>query len=180
VAVGGAHRVAVAVLAGAVGALALLNWYLARMPIDISPIAPEADQAAAPRKDGFDLATGLDRKPAAQFSETVSRPLFDPNRRPVQRDRARADDADAAPGDMRLVGVMTSPNQPARALIRMANETTGTWITEGEQFNGWRLRQVNPRSVVVESQGRLRELTLSIARRPREDAAPTDPTAKAR
>jgi type II secretory pathway component PulC len=180
VAVGRERRAAVAVLAGAVAGLGLLNWHLARMPIDISPIAPEADRAAAPRKDGFDLATKLDRTPAAQFTETVSRPLFNPSRRPVQRDQARTDDAGAAPGDMRLAGVMTSPNQPARALIRMANEATGTWITEGEDFNGWRLREVNARSVVVESQGRSRELTLSTSRRPREDAAAPDPAGKSR
>ena len=174
------RRLVVAVLAGAVAVLALLNWYLAHTSIDISPIAPEADPAAGARKDGFELATVLDRKSAAQFPEMVSRPVFNPNRRPVQRDRARADDSGAGPADMRLVGVMKLPDQPARALIRMANEATGKWITEGEQNNGWKLREVSARSVVVEAGGRSHELTLSSARRPRDDSSAPDPRGKAR
>lgn len=176
----GSRKPMIGVLAGAVAVLVLLNWHLAQSPIDISPIAPEADRAAGPRKDGLDLATALDRKSAAQFSETVSRPVFHPNRRPVQRDQSRAEDSGAGPGDMRLVGVMKSPDQPARALIRMTNEATGKWIAEGEEFNGWKLREVNARSVVVEAGGRSHELTFASGRRPREDSAAPDPSGKAR
>ena len=42
----------------------------------------------------------------------------------------------------------------------MASESTGKWIAEGEQFDGWKLRQVKERSVIVESGGRSHELTL--------------------
>lgn len=167
-------------LAGAVALLALVNWHLTRSPIDTSPMMPQAGPAAEAPKTGVNLSTALDGKPAAQFSETVNRPVFHPNRRPVQRDASRGDEPDVGPGDMRLVGVMRSPNQPARALIRMANEATGKWIAEGEQINGWKLLEVHARSVVVEAGGRSHELTLSSARREREAPAGPDPTSKAR
>jgi len=166
---GDSSRRMVAVLGLAVGALALLNWHLAQSPVDITPIAPEASKVEGPRTHDSALLTPLDKKPIFAFRETVSRPVFVPDRKPVQRDQAPAKEV-AGPGSMRLVGVMKLGDQPGRALIRMASEPTGKWIVEGEQFDGWKLREVTVRSVIVESGGRSHELTLQSVRQPTDES----------
>lgn len=157
-------------LAGAIGLLVLLNSYLVQSPIDISPVAPSTDKTAAQRPGDGETATPLDNKTAEQFQETVGRPLFNPGRRPVQRDEATAKDPKVESSELRLIGIMKSGKQPPRALLRFANEPTGKWIAEGAEFNGWKLRKVNARSVIVQAGERSQELTLPTARR-----APDEP-----
>ena len=166
---GHSSRRVVTVLGLAVAALAWWNWQLIQSPVDITPIAPEAGKVEGPRAPGSALLTPLDKKTVFAFRETVSRPVFVPDRKPVQRDQAPAKEA-AGPGSMRLVGVMKLGDQPGRALIRMASEPTGKWIAEGEQFDGWKLREVLVRSVIVESGGRSHELTLQSVRQPADEA----------
>ena len=171
----------VALIGSVVGVLVLLCAYLLQAGVDISQIEPESQKLEV-RKDGTsDLTTALDKKGIAQFRETVSRPLFNPDRRPVQRDRAQAVDTAAAAGDMRLVGVVKLDRQPPRALIRLTGEASGKWIAEGEQVGGWKLRQVNERSVIVESGGRQHELTLQAVRRQADDTTGAgEPASKSR
>lgn len=171
----------IALIGSTVGVLVLLNAYLLQASVDISQIEPQSKKVDAGKGGTSDLTTVLDKKPVGQFRETVGRPLFNPDRKPVQRDRSQPVDSAAATGDMRLVGVMKLDHQPARALIRLAGETSGKWISEGERFGGWRLRQVNERSVVVEAGGRTHELTLQAARRQADDANATgEPNPKSR
>jgi hypothetical protein len=158
------------VLAAAVAALVLLNWYVLQGQADISPIAPGTGKVDGPRGGTAEPTTPLDKKPVTQFRETVNRPLFTPDRKPVQRDRSQPADS-AGPGDMRLIGIMKLDNQPARALIRISGEATGKWIAEGEQFGSWRLRQVQERSVIVEGGGRTHEIVIQAPRRQPEEAA---------
>jgi general secretion pathway protein N len=162
-------RLGIAALAGAAGLLALLNLDLLRSPIDTSPIASPADKADAPRPDSTALTTALDTKTLEQFQDTVGRPLFNPGRRPVQRKGPAA----AAPEEashLRLIGVLKLGKEPPRALLRSADKRTGEWIAEGAAFNGWTLRKVNERSVIMQSGKRSQELTLSTPRR-----APDEP-----
>ena len=157
-------------LAGSIGLLVLLNSYLVLSPIDISPVAPPTAKTAAQRLEVGETATPLDNKMAEQFQETVGRPLFNPSRRPVQREETTARDLTVGTGELRLIGVMKSVDQPPRALIRSANEPTGKWIAEGAELNGWKLSKVNARSVIVQAGERSQELTLATARR-----APDEP-----
>lgn len=170
-------RLGVALLAGTAGLLSLINLHLLRSPIDTSPVAPAADKADAPRRDGGELATALDERTAEVFRQIVDRPLFNPSRRPVQRTETAAAQPEAA-SELRLVGVMKEANQPPRALIRSAGEATGKWIAEGAEFKGWTLRKVKDHSVIVEAGGRSQELTLSKARRARKEPAGRIPEAE--
>ena len=159
-----------AALAGAVSLLLLVSAYLFRSAVDTSPVAPPQDQADASRPDATDLVTGLDKKTAEQFPETAGRPLFNPNRRPVQRKEITAAEPKAELiTEFRLVGVLKLPNRPPRALIRSASERTGKWIAEGAEFDGWKLRKVNDRSVVIKSGKRAQELTLATPRNRSEE-----------
>jgi hypothetical protein len=159
-----------AALAGAVVLLALLNLHLLRSPVDISPLAPPAGKTGTPRPDSAEPATALDKKTAEQFQEIVARPLFNPSRRPVERKETTAAGPRAEASDLRLVGVMKAADQPPRALLRSVNAPNGKWIAEGAEFNGWKLRKVNERSVVLQSGARSQELKLATPRR-----APGDP-----
>jgi len=167
------RRLVAGVLAGTVGLLVLLNGYLVQSSIDISPVVPQTDKADVPRQGDGQPATALDKKSAEQFQETVGRPLFNPGRRPVQRVDTAAKEPKVEPSELRLIGVMKSANRPPRALLRFANEPTGKWIAEGAEFNGWKLRKVNERSVIVQAGERSQELTLSTPRR-----APDEPPAR--
>jgi hypothetical protein len=152
-------RRALVAVGAAVAVLAFWNWHLAFAPVDISPLAHETKRSERPRPQEPALATPMDKKPLLAFRETVNRPLFVPDRKPVRRDQAQAKAADT-PANMRLVGVVKVGDAPGRALIRMASDPRGKWIAEGEQFDGWKLRQVTARSAIVEFAGRSHELTL--------------------
>jgi hypothetical protein len=162
-------RPVIALLVGVAATFAVLDWYLLQTTVDISPIQPAAGSVDAPLSANLGLATPLDKKPATQFQDTVNRPLFNPHRKPVKRDAVAADSVDAQPSELLLVGVMKSGDEPPRALIRFANAQTGKWIAEGEQFNGWKLRKISARSVIVEAAGQSRELTLAAPRRAADD-----------
>jgi hypothetical protein len=151
-------RKGLVVLGAAVAGLAFWNWHLAFGPVDISPLSPEASQAQRPSPQEPKLFTPLDKKPALAFRETVSRPLFVRDRKPIRRDQAPA--KAEVPVNMRLVGVVKIGDEPGRALIRMASEPKGKWIAEGEQIDGFKVRQVTARSAIVEFAGRSHELTL--------------------
>lgn len=168
-------------LAAAVAVLALVNLNIASSPVDISPLPPASAPAAEDRAAGLDLATPLDGRTPAQFAEITGRPVFNPDRKPVRRQRvADAPDQRLDAGEMRLVGVMRIGDRPKRALIRLANEPTGKWVAEGDEINGWKLRSVNERGVVIESGGRTHELTLQVARRDNGDAGAGEPGRKPR
>lgn len=174
------NRPAIVLLGGAIGVLLALNWFLFRSPVDISPIDPAKAGATALVAPNLKLATPLDSKPAAQFAEAVNRPLFNPGRRPVKREPAAADSGEAQPSELQLVGVVKSGGSGARALIRAAGAQSGKWIAQGEQFNGWTLRTIGERSVVVEAGGRSHELALGAPRRQAEDAPAPERGAKRR
>ncbi|MGH6691731.1 MAG: hypothetical protein ACREF4_13755 [Gammaproteobacteria bacterium] len=163
-------RLGIAALAGAVVLLALLNLHLWSSPVDISPVAPPPGKAEAPHPDSTALVTALDKKTADEFRDTVRRPLFNPDRRPIERKETAAPKAEAS--DLRLVGVMKAANQPPRALLRSAGEPNGKWVAEGGEFNGWKLSKVNERSVVLQSGGRSQDLQLAVPRRPPDEPPP--------
>jgi hypothetical protein len=160
------------------GALLWLNWSYLQAPIDTSPVLPGSEPAMAPLARPRDGDAPRLRTPAEGFTEMVSRPLFNRDRRPVVR-RAPAPEAPQASADMRLVGIVRQAGEPSRALIRFANEPAGKWIAEGEEINGWVLHTVHERAVVMESGGRLLELQLSFPqRRPADEPAPDQFEAK--
>lgn len=168
------ERRAVVALSVAVGVLAFLLWRQVGSTIDVSPLAPGAAPQVDARARSAELATALDKKPAAGFRETVERPLFHPTRRPVERAAPAPAETQGDPGGMRLVGVSAVGGQK-RALIRITGDAQGRWIAEGEALDGWKLKSVKDRSVIIESAGRSHELTLSMPRRAPEEQGNAEP-----
>ncbi len=170
-------RLAVAVLAGAAGVLAWLDYGLLQDPVDISSVAPPPGKAELRPQYSPKPSTALDKRTAEQFQETVGRQLFNPSRKPVQRTETAARvPPKAEPAKLRLVGVMKPDDEPPRALIRFADEPTGRWIVEGGEYRGWTLTKVNEGSVTVEAGGRTQELMLFIPP-PAQKVAPFPPPA---
>ncbi len=169
-----ARPAAVAALTMALVGLGALNWYLSATPVDTSPIEPQLDPANFKGVPSGELATRLDSKPAGAFQEFGQRPLFSRDRRPVER-HAPPTEAPSSAIDLRLVGVTSQAAGPKRALIRFANEPSGKWIDEGSEVNGWKLKTVNERSVVVESGGQAHELVLNSSGRREEGDQQPDP-----
>ena len=176
-----ARPVAVA-LAGACVVLAFFAVHLLVTSVDTSPILPGAPLSGAGEQAGAGLTTPLDSKAVTEFRETVQRPLFNSTRRPVDRPTtAKAPTESSSLLDMRLVGIVKSGSDPSRALIRAGDQANGKWVAEGETINGWKLRSVKDRSVIVEAEGRSHELTLQVVvRRTDEQDGGPDSTGKSR
>jgi hypothetical protein len=109
-----------------------------------------------------ELATPLDDKPLIVFEETVQRPLFNADRKLIERHKevVEAPAPASLNTGMQLVGIVKSAGAPGRALIRFAGEPIGKWVPEGETVNGWHLASVKTSSVVLEGNGQTRELQL--------------------
>jgi Type II secretion system protein C len=164
---GSARPLLLTLLLAGVAVLSLTNWHLYTTPIDISPLAPPARSPAGKDAKDLDLSTPLDNKPLIVFEQMVQRPLFNADRKPIERSK-EANEAPAAPAlntGMQLVGIVKSAGTPGRALIRFAGEPMGKWVPEGETVNGWRLTAVKTVSVVLEGNGQTQELQFKAAAR---------------
>lgn len=148
--------------------LALLNWYAITAEIDISPASYGAEDAAAPLAPIAQLHILNQQLEPAAFPQTAARPLFQPNRRPADRERKGSPPAPAAaskrpaklPSDVELVGIMREGRSAGRALIRTGDDTTGQWIEIGHVLDGWRLSRIEGNDIVFEADGRSERLTL--------------------
>jgi hypothetical protein len=150
-------------LLGGIGILCLLNWHLYSTAVDISPLTPPTRQVDAKEAKDIELATALDDKPLIVFEETVQRPLFHADRKPIERKEVVEAPAPASLNTgMQLVGIVKSADAPGRALIRFAGEPIGKWVPEGETVNGWHLASVKTSSVVLEGNGQSQELRLAL------------------
>lgn len=161
---GSARPLMLTALLGALAILGLVNWHLYSTQVDISPLAPGARPSEGKEAKDVDLATPLDDKPLIVFEETVQRPLFNADRKPIERNKGvtEAPAAVALETGMQLVGIVKSADTPGRALIRFAGEPMGKWVPEGETVNGWHLAAVKASSVVLEGNGHTQELKLPL------------------
>jgi hypothetical protein len=161
---GSARPLMLSALLGALAILGLVNWHLYSTQVDISPLAPPSRAGEGKDAKEIDLATRLDDKPLIVFEETVQRPLFNADRKPIERNKqvAEAPAAVALETGMQLVGIVKSAGASGRALIRFAGEPMGKWVPEGETVNGWHVVAVKTSSVVLEGNGQTQELKLPL------------------
>jgi hypothetical protein len=155
----------IASLAIIVIAMAYLNWQVFTETIDSSPIAVPANSGTADQSSNDALLAPPVTRPKSDFAQTLSRPLFSTNRRPVEHkpkpidprvQTARASTADK----FQLIGVYLDQGDKGRALIRSGPNAIGTWMSIGEDIEGWRLREVKNDLAVIESGGQRKELRL--------------------
>lgn len=155
------RKTLVAGLGAVVAALAAVNIYVARTPVDISPVASTgAPPSAAAKSAEAPLKTPLDTRPVGSFPETVARPIFNGARKPVERQQALGP-AISGPEDLRLVGILQTASGTKRALVRAGEEAKGTWLVEGSAVSGWTVKSIGPRSIIVGNGGRDYEIVIS-------------------
>lgn len=154
-----------------IAALGLLNWKLAEMQVDISPLQDDVTAAVTPKTSETEMPVDPARQSLAELSETVSRPLFHPTRRPVVVRNAGPTDASEATGQspvpapvqlsrLSLVGLMGTDGKNRRALLRAEGRPFGIWIDEGNEIDGWRLSAIEDNRVLIEKDGGQEELLL--------------------
>jgi hypothetical protein len=162
-------RLALLLVVGAVLGLALLNWRVLTMDIDISPSSggDAADPALLSASDWLPGEAGAAE--AATYPEMLARPLFRSSRRPVEAARPQAAAEESAPApeaaaklpeDIQLVGIMKETGGAGRALIRSGASPTGQWVEIGHVLEGWRLSRIEAGSVYFETAGEKQKLSL--------------------
>lgn len=131
----------------------------------VTPRSPAARSDARTPEDGRSaVAHQLSGLRLEQLGATISRPLFEPSRRPSVRPpppdapvaAPQNDTVDA--GGLRLIGVVHSGNS-ATALIAAAGGTT-LRVEEGEVVAGWTVARISPSEVTLTRNGRQQVLAL--------------------
>jgi hypothetical protein len=154
-----------------VAALGLLNWTLADMPVDISPLDVPVASDVAPKPAAGETSPEWSQRSLAELSDTVARPLFHPTRRPVVVRTAAPVEPDMAPtlppeptgapaSRLSLIGVMGTGGKNRRALLRAEGQAYGTWVDVGGEIDGWRLSAIEDNRVLIEKSGGREELVL--------------------
>lgn len=166
-------RLALLLIIGAVLGMALLNWRLLTMDIDISPVSgtDAADPALLSEADWLPGEAGVAE--AVTYPEMLARPLFRSSRRPADAAKPQVaaqestppEHAAKLPDDIRLVGIMKETGGAGRALIRSGASPTGQWVEIGHVLEGWRLSRIEAGSVYFETGGEKQKLSLFPSRR---------------
>jgi hypothetical protein len=167
----------------AVIGLITLNWHVANSGVDISPLSiasPRGDERASAPANSTPTP-----KSAAQsdYTETLKRPLFTPTRRPFDPVKSKVPELTSAivpdispPAltaspptlQVKLVGYTASPQRGKRALVRTSNDKVGTWISIGDQVDGWRLRELSADRATFELGSQRQVLLFEATRQPTE------------
>lgn len=155
--------VKIVVLLAAIGILAVVNIYMMREPLPLTPTF--AANRSASQLPGTDSDSG-EYKAAfgdLSFVQSFSRPLFNEDRRKFQPPQAKAkpnakkptqkrNAASVEPPQIKLVGLSLTPTS-SRALILVSNTNDTSWITVGEKVQGWEVVAIDDNSLVVENNG---------------------------
>jgi general secretion pathway protein N len=133
----------------------LLLW-----PVQIDAIASEQEGATAA------LTNPVAAQSLEKLSSTLNRPLFSPSRKPpappspppvVQAAPAPA--APLSPPNLVLFGVVMG-GEGARAVVRTGADKMMLRTRVGDEIEGWKVSQIEPRKVVLSHEGRLATFTL--------------------
>lgn len=143
----------------AIVALAAVDWRIAyEPPMDLarSETVGKPQSADAPLPLAPAAANAIENK---DYSSILRRPLFDPTRRtPVVAAKptpaAPKPNLPPFPADKyKLVGLLRSPGEPPKALIRLSATEPGLWVTEGGNIGGWRVERVGDDKVTFSANG---------------------------
>lgn len=107
--------------------------------------------------------------PVTELSETVRRPLFDPDRRPPPAPaapaQASAPPAPPPPLKVNLIGVIMGPSERL-ALVASPSERQARALREGDAIDGWRVEAITARSVLFTHRDSRREIALDPKKQP--------------
>jgi hypothetical protein len=93
--------------------------------------------------------------PPEEFNSIVDRPLFSPDRRPPENaapaeTSSPASETDAeAPHQIVLAGTATDQANRAVAILHDVSQGTQFQVWVGDQVDGWRVKEIRPRMIVL-------------------------------
>lgn len=161
-------KLASATLMCLVAGLAYANWRIWTGEVDVSPLAAGVGKAGAAPAAGK-VEAAQPKRTVAEFPETLARPVFFPDRRmpapPSPKPQAQAQAAAEAKAPLppltplHLVGIR-GIGRTQQVLVRIAPDAQGTWVSVGDSYRGWNVREVVNDVAVVEGRGQRTELRL--------------------
>jgi hypothetical protein len=121
--------------------------------------------ADAPAKEASNvtISNPLAAQPLEKLSATIGRPLFSPSRRPPPEPIVQSVEPVAAPPppppDLVLSGIVMD-GQNARAVVRVGADKRIVHAQIGDNIDGWRVSQIDGRTLVLSLDGRSVTFTL--------------------
>lgn len=166
------------VIVGGVGLAALLWFDSVSESQPMARVSQSSGEAPEPAPDlpgdTIDLSSPailVDLPPIDQFSATVERPLFSPDRRPfvpvqpvIERTSREPVQPVVTSGTLRepeifFVGTVRR-NDELIALITPFDDYVVTMLDAGENINGWTAVEIGDRNLVLEQEDEIRHLTI--------------------
>lgn len=143
---------------GAVACLLIyVNFRIADLQVDVAPLATSQPVTSNMTVPAESFAIDSPELQVADLKETTSRPIFFPLRRvPGSEPEPAASAAPAAveaevvapPDALQLIGTMQIGNQ-YKALVRPAGGGEARWLAVGDEFGGWKVKQVMDDRILV-------------------------------
>lgn len=93
--------------------------------------------------------------PPEEFNAIVDRPLFSPDRKPpenaspIEASSPAAETGGDAPRQIVLAGTATDQANRAVAILHDVSQGVQFRVWVGDQVNGWRVKEIRPRMVVL-------------------------------
>lgn len=113
------------------------------------------------------------------LAETVDRPLFNKDRRPVAVDAATTAEAREEVADLSVKGVVIVGGARS-ALLEIRRSQRMVRALEGDRVGGWEVEAITPEGVRVRRAGRVSDLLLKDLTGQRPRAEPREPAAEER
>ena len=162
------------VLVGAIAALGYAATQLNQMTVDISPLVGSATSG---KNDPLivknsAVAASLASRTLSDYPDTPARPIFFAGRRVPEKPKGKVATTEPMPvvlaalapppEPLQLVGVMGA-GVGRRVLVRTSLDPLGIWLSVGDDYRGWRLREILGDTAVVEAQGQSTLLRLYVS-----------------
>ena len=149
------------------------RWPAVLSTLLLWPLQIIASEQAPPTAE---LTNPVAAQPLEKLSSTLNRPLFSPSRKPpapppppvVQASPPPV--ARPPPPDLVLFGVVMD-GEGARAVVRTGADKMMLRTRIGDEIEGWKVSQIEPRKVVLSQEDRLATFTLFTTNRVKSDAA---------
>lgn len=130
-----------AIVIGLVVEIGALWW---RAEAEVEPVAPRESKALR-----LDVPAAVRKPPPPDLAKLIAeKDLFDQSRSAAAVASADSTDAPPVPLNLSLFGI-TVAGGAREALVKDQAQPKPLWLREGEEYNGYTLRRIDPTSVVM-------------------------------
>ena len=172
-----AKSIVALVLAGLAVGLGQGAWWLHSTPADTSPLVADGQQASWTPDLGGKTGNEFVARALEDFSDTLERPLFEPERRrffpkpPEPEPVAKAPEPEPPPPApekprerLRIAGVkIFNGKRQALIIVESSNETR--WVSSGDSIGGWKVVSIDDAGAEVSAGTTRRKVMLYVDKR---------------